>query len=266
MRLDLLRAESRKLFQVTRFLLAQYGRALVSKDVEAKDFLTDVYLRGRPDQALLSRTIPFATLPELFPGIESVSVKLMGRYDSFLSNRFRKDTDYLVSPKELLGLCALVAHLKPRSIFEIGTYRGATLASMALNAPDGCMIRTLDHCKLKIEDAAVREIFTKSRIIRECADSKSFDFSLLEGSVDFVFVDGSHTNPEVEIDTENALRIVSPEGTVVWHDYNTEFQDVVQCLARRSREVEIFHIMGTALAVHTKREGRPGLLARGGHA
>jgi len=250
--LESLREESAKLVGITRYMVSQYGKAILARDSDARGFLTDVYLRGHPEERgknLLVPTIPCVPLSELFPGIGSARLKLLARYDWLLADRFDRGADNLLCPKELLALCALVAHLKPASIFEIGTYRGATIANLALNAPEGARLRTLDKDLVELEDSEVVATFQGKGIERIHSDSKLYDYSPLHGSVDLVFVDGWHSNPEVDRDTENALKLVSPGGVIVWHDYNREYPDVVDCLRRLSRRLPLAQARDTALVI-----------------
>src|SRR6266581_2029298 len=45
---------------------------------------------------------------------------------------------------ELAYLALLTCNLKPKNIFEIGTYHGRTALNFALNAPSDCVVYTLD--------------------------------------------------------------------------------------------------------------------------
>jgi predicted O-methyltransferase YrrM len=251
--------QSERFLVVTRHLLKQYGRAFTD-DEEARGFFTELYLKERPSgsqQRGLVPAIPTRALGEVFPGIESTHVQLLNRFGAFAANRFLQNADALVTPMEMATLAALVAHRKPRSIFEIGTYRGLTTASLALNAPEGCEIRTLDLHPLELEDPVAR-IFQDRGVERLVGDSKTFDFSSLKRAVDFVFVDGSHSAPEVEIDTRNALEIVAPGGVVAWHDFNPEHPEVVRVLREIVRAREIVHVAGTALVLNVSGEVRGG--------
>src|SRR3712207_5275930 len=45
---------------------------------------------------------------------------------------------------DLVSLCLICRILKPRTIFEIGTFRGYTALHFALNTPDDARVYTLD--------------------------------------------------------------------------------------------------------------------------
>jgi hypothetical protein len=249
-----LRVQSGKFIAVTAYILSRYGKLVTSYE-EVQDFFTELYLRKRPvgdwQRELTGSvaTLPTKPLHAIFPGVREVDVHRVGRYDSLLAGYFKPTTEYLVSPRELLDLCAMAAVLRPRSIFEFGTYKGATTANLALNAPEAA-IRTLDIGSGPPQSERVRRVFADRAIERIVADSNSFDFSGLEGSIDFVFVDGWHKSPTVENDSRNALRILAPGGTVVWHDFGPDHPDVVDCLLMLSREIPLTHVAGTSLVVH----------------
>src|SRR3989304_3784964 len=49
---------------------------------------------------------------------------------------------------ELLALVFLVKRLRPRHVFEFGTFRGTTALTIAANAPSGATVWTLDTVSL----------------------------------------------------------------------------------------------------------------------
>jgi hypothetical protein len=132
----------------------------------------------------------------------------------------------------------LVAMLRPKRIFEIGTSQGRTTALMAMNTPDDTQIFTLDLDPSKplpgqVSDIHLIELAKKelgiafrgtnwaSRITQLLGDSGSFDFSPYFDSIDLVTVDGSHTYNFVRSDSFNAFRMIRPGGVVFWHDFES---------------------------------------------
>jgi len=65
------------------------------------------------------------------------------------------------------------------------------------------------------------------RIEQLFGNSLEFDFSPYERSIDFVFVDAAHDYPHGFADSRTALRLVSPGGVVLWHDFNERFPGLV---------------------------------------
>jgi predicted O-methyltransferase YrrM len=142
-----------------------------------------------------------------------------------------------VTPFELFCLRAITQITQPRTIFEFGTFDGATTLALARSAPSA-RVYTFDlptadaalgaHSPVEIETEVRRagevgSCFTgqpeESRITQLWGDSLTFDYGEYAGSVDLVFVDASHEEAFVASDTENALRMVAPGGIVLWHDY-----------------------------------------------
>jgi hypothetical protein len=155
-----------------------------------------------------------------------------------------------VSLLELIIINKIVAHFAPRTIFEIGTFDGRTTANLALNAPNGATVFTLDlpsdaldktkfdidkHDRKYIDKPASGTRFAKKNAVHKITqlfgDSATFDFSPWYGKIDLVFVDGSHATPYVENDTEVALKLVGDrDGLILWHDYNSAWPDVTNVL------------------------------------
>ncbi len=146
-----------------------------------------------------------------------------------------------VSPYEIEVIAALVSAHEPRVLFEIGTFDGRTSLNMAVNAPAGATVYTLDlpaeglnstAFALELnEDAFVRKPRSGARfsdaassydIVQLLGDSATFDFSPYYGKVDFMFIDGSHAYEYVRSDTLNALNMVREGGIIIWHDYVRE--------------------------------------------
>ena len=142
-----------------------------------------------------------------------------------------------VTVLELVVLAKLIAQLKPRRIFEIGTFDGRTTLNLAANAPDAT-VYTLDlprsdmnSTNLPVENADKTYIdksasgrrFADSehgdRIIQLYGDSANFDYSPYLGNIDFIFVDGAHSFEYVTSDSANALRMLTDRGIIAWHDY-----------------------------------------------
>lgn len=219
------------------------------------------------------RLIPTARLGDVFPGEAEQGAIRLERFLGQWGN---------IRIEEVCKLCLIVAWLRPRGIFELGTYNGMTTLQLALNAPAHCRIYTLDLDPESPEarTLAVGEIdgylarkdgFFRvevggywrqtphaSRITQLWGDSVRTDFSAYEGRMDLVFVDAGHTYPYVRADSENAFKMLRPGGVIVWHDYMQVLHpDVTRCLmqyAERGRSIS--HLRGTHLAVYRDpREG-----------
>lgn len=170
---------------------------------------------------------------------------------------------------ELLTLAGVCRNLKPKRVFEIGTYRGVSTVFLAANIPDDSEVVTLDLDPESrpthkhgtgvggFSDFTVGEYYVasrfSSRVKQVFGNSLQFDFKEWTGKMDLVFVDADHSYDFVKIDTENAFRLVRPGGAIIWDDYVwderfPECQGVSRYLHEIRSRHEIFHIKGTRLA------------------
>lgn len=179
-----------------------------------------------------------------------------------------------ISDLETWVLCNLAR--SARTIFEFGTATGKTAYLLARNAgPDAKVITlTLDPKAARLYreeagDAAVakRRALQESldtfayegtaaaaKITQLFGDSKDFDETPYAGACDLVFVDGSHARSYVESDSRKALRMASPGGYVVWHDYAGPRHErgVYDALNELARELPLRHVEGTMLVAYRK--------------
>jgi predicted O-methyltransferase YrrM len=180
--------------------------------------------------------------------------------------------DGVLTPLEQLACLALItASLRPKAIFEIGTFRGRTALNFALNSPKECTVYTLD-LPLEKRRAATGAKFSADEQLMEASapgieyedkdvafkieqlfgDSLDFDFSPYHQSVDIVYVDGSHHYDAVCSDTRNALKMVRPGGCVIWDEFANygEYNDVTRAVLDVLGAEKIVHVENTQLAVH----------------
>ena len=159
--------------------------------------------------------------------------------------------------------------LNAATVFEIGTFDGWSAANLALNLGSSAKIVTIDlpaqdigAAKLPLGKYDIQYIMkeasgTKSRdmknVVQLYGDSATYDFSPWFGQCDLVFVDACHEYEYVRNDSEIALKLVRPGGTILWHDYGTVFHGVARALNEFYRNDQRFrslrHIQGTSLCV-----------------
>ena len=204
--------------------------------------------------------LPVITLRELVPGDALVDVRAIDAVDGN------------VSEYELIAICRLVQKLRPKSLFEFGTFDGRTTLNLAVNADPDARVFTLDLPAAAIDSAAspihrhelryakktssgerYRGTDAETRIVQLYGDSGTFDFDPYYGQIDFVFIDASHTFDYVVNDSLHALRMLRPSGgTIVWHDYG-RWDGVTAALNQLRVTHESFaavaHLDGTTLAV-----------------
>lgn len=137
----------------------------------------------------------------------------------------RMRVDSIQKRSEILALAEAVAALRPRTILEIGTARGGTLFIWAQLASEKVI-----SCDL--EDAGVKSGFYRAfpppgsgcSVIHLSGDSHDAAFKRrveqqLQGKpVDFLFIDGDHTERGVAADYADYHGLVRPGGIIAFHD------------------------------------------------
>lgn len=210
--------------------------------------------RERPvvDDGLPPLNIPVITLKSLVPNAPSVRIL---EPDSANGN---------VSEWELLSIAQVAASRKPHRCFEIGTFDGRTTLNIAANMADDGHVFTLDlppqdaeHTALSIahgDESFIRKSESgarfkgtelEGRITQLWGDSATFDYGPYKGTMDFVFVDGSHSYEYVKKDTETALTLLKSEGGVIfWHDYGSKYwKDLTRAMNELFRDNPTFSSM-----------------------
>ena len=180
-----------------------------------------------------------------------------------------------IRPIEAQVVAALTAHLKPKTVFEIGTYNGFSTLHLSKNSPPDSVIYTLDlpqdksaiilkndlheaHRDTKNINLNARRHFhapgSGARITELFGDSMDFDFSPYYGKVDLVFIDANHSYVYVQSDTENALRMLSDRGVILWHDYDFIHPGVFKIVNEFARERRVFYMERTRYALFINHE------------
>jgi predicted O-methyltransferase YrrM len=168
---------------------------------------------------------------------------------------------------ELFCLGAIVRGTGARSIFEVGTFDGATTLQLALNSPSDAVIYTLD---LPATDVArtrapllpqelsyamkpasgARFVGTpaQAKIRQLYGDSAAFSAEPYAGRMDLVIVDGSHARAYVRSDSALARALARPGGWIVWHDYGV-WPDVAAELHELAAELPLARLESTTLVL-----------------
>ena len=176
-------------------------------------------------------------------------------------------TDGNPSAIELFCLGAIVRGSGARTMFEIGTFDGATTLQLALNSPPDALIYTLDlpadgidatrHPLLPEERSYALKPASGSRFLGMPAqdkihqlygDSAAFSTEPFTGRMDLVVVDGSHARDYVRSDSALARSLAQPGGWIVWHDYGV-WPDVAAVLDELAGEIPLVRLEGTTLVV-----------------
>ena len=170
----------------------------------------------------------------------------------------------------------LVKALQPETIFEFGTYLGVGALTMAANTSPRCRIYTMDLPDQAAPESVpglnrgdknhiaksrfrVGEAFLGSplsdRVVQIRDDSMTYRAETLVTNVDVVVVDGGHSLPVVTKDTENALRILSANGSIIWDDYSPYYPDVVTYLDDFANRFQLHAIPSTNYVIYSRRWG-----------
>lgn len=126
---------------------------------------------------------------------------------------------------EILALANAVTKLKPKIILEIGTARGGTLllwANLASKKVISCDIN--DMSRMLPVYKKFPPAGSQCEVVPMSGDSHTENFrkrveSELNGEqVDFLFIDGDHTEVGVEKDYNDYHHLVRPGGLIAFHD------------------------------------------------
>lgn len=231
--------------------LLRYG--LLSKRRSPKDWF--LFRHEVTRECAIRREIPGGPvkkyLEELFPGIDKSCCRV----------RLLRPNAYNVSWEEIVSISQLVAFFSPQTLFEFGTFNGRTTLHLALNAPDQAVVYTIDIKKGQFEFGADTPFFTnmqvgecflessvEKKIVMLTGDSKRFDFTQFNNSIDFILIDGDHSYDAVMNDSKIAFQMVNPGGLIVWHDY-LFVNDVTRAILDISKDRELFNLKNTSLVI-----------------
>lgn len=171
---------------------------------------------------------------------------------------------------DIINLCLICQSIKPKVVFEIGTYNGYTAFHFALNTIEDTKIYTLDlpkgeKVKLNLNTTVMDDLHVSAHATKEkycfedsslstkinClfGDSAVFDFSPYFEKVDFFFIDGAHSYEYVRSDTLNALKCCHPGSVIAWHDFaRAGVNGVSKWILELSKTEKIYSIPGGSLA------------------
>lgn len=167
---------------------------------------------------------------------------------------------------ELVILARVTKALKPRTIFEVGSYNGLTTAVFVLNSAEDAQIVTLDlppgaggdqasltsdkELVASRHPASVPQALGLRRYTQLLCDSMAFDPSPYLNSVDLGLIDGAHDMAHVQNDTLKVSRMMSDCGIVFWHDYGGKgaFRPLASYLESLAKRCPLYRIRDTSLA------------------
>lgn len=163
----------------------------------------------------------FHARPRTLPEVIDLAMNFGGQ------GRFKLKTTQIRA--EILWLADQVRALQPRVIVEIGTHRFGTLfiwSQLAAEAVITCdlvpepALQTLvplfpppgSSCQIDLLHGDSHTPEFRERVIR----------ALRGRAVDFLFIDGDHTEPGVEADYNDYRDLVRPGGIIAFHDISEQ--------------------------------------------
>jgi predicted O-methyltransferase YrrM len=172
---------------------------------------------------------------------------------------------------ELLLIAVVTRALAPRTVFEIGTFKGRTTSVFALNAPHARILTLdlppdedavatamkgdyiasdIDLVRSRTLASWVHALGLQDRVQQIHCDSLQFDPSPYLRSVDLGFIDGAHARKYVENDTAKMALMMTDCSLVLWHDYGGKgsFRGLSEYLEDIARQVPVYRVPGTSLA------------------
>ncbi|NRA74229.1 MAG: class I SAM-dependent methyltransferase [Rickettsiales bacterium] len=158
------------------------------------------------------------------------------------------------------------------NILEIGTGKGGTTLLMAKYSAPKANIYTIDlpkdakailyehgdspthaACAIKARKST-NYIYNKTKYNKKIhqvfTDTKSFDETPLSNQIDFIFIDGAKTYSYIKNDTQKALKMIKPNGVVLWRSYDKKSPDVMRFLNELSQNYKIYKVQGTSLVIY----------------
>ncbi len=173
-------------------------------------------------------------------------------------------------PTDMMLLAGLAEGMNGCAYFEIGTWRGESVATLSTRTKSCHTLCLTDEEMVALgmhEDAiASHRMFSREleNVTQLRGNSKTFDFEALGRKFDLVFIDGDHHHDTIVGDTRNVFKhLVHDQSVVVWHDYGfhpdqVRFEVMAAILdgAGPERAGRIYHVAHTKCAIFTGQSYR----------
>jgi predicted O-methyltransferase YrrM len=201
--------------------------------------------------------------PGIYPETQLSAMSIGDHSLNFLEMRANS---YNVTDVELFSLVMLQRIAKTRLAFEFGTADGRTSRNLAANLEAGGKLLTLniplDIDPTHHQDVPVGQRFLGTpeavRIQQLWGNSRDFDATVYLAQCQFIFIDADHAEASVMADSLSALAMIDrSRGIIVWHDaLRYGVQNVLPQL-RREKNLPIYLLSGTNLAILCFLSGQP---------
>jgi predicted O-methyltransferase YrrM len=239
-------SKTRKLFKALSLIIQQpslLNRVLDDADVNKK---------AVAEKHSLPDGLPAVDICDLLPGFDET-------VDPFCY------LDGGSTPIDLALLKGLAKKFSDCEYFEIGTWRGESVANVAsvakhcttLNLPDADML-AMGLSKKYVE---LHRFFSKDlpNVTHLQGNSLRYDYKSLGKKFDLIFIDGDHHYESVMSDTSHAFGLLKDEHSViVWHDYGNHPNDVRWDVLRgildgtpAAKRSKLYRVSNTLCAIYT---------------
>jgi hypothetical protein len=184
--------------------------------------------------------VPQRRIEEIFPEVD------FGRCPELI---FPMSRDLGLSTEELAILCRVVSHRRPERVIEFGTAEGRTTVNLALHAPAGGEVITLDFPSIPGQNEVGYFYWNhpaKSKISQVFCSVTEWDSRAFQSSAEIVFADACDLMPGLGAEFVQAVKVVKLGGVIFRHDYGstagaTDFWNWV------AERLPVFHVAGTNL-------------------
>lgn len=171
-------------------------------------------------------------------------------------------------PTDLLLLKGLCASMPNCDYFEIGTWRGESVANVAEVCHE-CYTLNLSEKEiiqlgLPKKYAELHGFFSKKikNITHLLGNSRTYNLKALNKKFDVIFIDGNHKYDFVKSDTKLVFEhLVKENSMVVWHDYayNPEMvrSEILAGILDGIPETQknhLYHVSNTMCAIYTHKK------------
>lgn len=171
-------------------------------------------------------------------------------------------------PTDMMLLAGLAEQIKDCTYFEIGTWRGESVAALSART-QSCHTLCLSDEEMHQRGMdpgtiASHMLFSKGlgNVTHLRGDSRNYNFGKLDTKFDLIFIDGDHHYDFVKSDTVNIFRhLMHEKSIVVWHDYGfhpdkVRFEVMAAILdgIGPGRAGMVYHVAHTKSAIFTGEE------------
>lgn len=159
-----------------------------------------------------------------------------GGADLRLARRAIRQRGAIQRTWELASLIAVVRQLRPRTVLEIGTFRGGTLACWAGTAAADAHLICIDRLEAafgivqaEAHAAQLRKLIRRGQRLtflpldsQDEATAEAVQGALQGARVDFLWIDGDHRDAAVRRDFALYGPLVGPGGIIAFHDIHAD--------------------------------------------